>query len=92
MLTYVDTAMRAVLNKLNVSTSCLSYLLQVTARKTDHNAHNTSPTNSILLLMFEILGDGLRMKARVLPYTLGSMLEVEFLSSRVFTGNNYTSP
>jgi hypothetical protein len=77
MLTYVDTVMRVVLNRLNVSTSCLSHLLQVTARKTDFNGQSALP-NSIFLLMFEILGDGLRMKARVLPSTLKSMLEVEF--------------
>jgi hypothetical protein len=80
MLTYIDILLRAVLNRLNVSSSCLSHLLQVTARKTDHNAHSASP-NSIILLIFEILGDGLRMKARVLPYTLGSMLKVELPSN-----------
>jgi hypothetical protein len=72
--------MRVVLNRLNVSTSCLSYLLQVTARKTDFNGNTASP-DTIVLLVFEILGDGLRMKARVLPFTLRSMLEVEFLST-----------
>lgn len=74
MLIYVDTVMRVVLNRLNISASCLSHLLQATANKTDFNGHSTSP-NSIVLLMFEILGDGLRMKARVLPSTLKSMLE-----------------
>lgn len=72
--------MRVVLNRLNISASCLSHLLQATANKTDFNGHSTSP-NSIVLLMFEILGDGLRMKARVLPSTLKSMLEVVFLSN-----------
>jgi len=77
MLTYVDTVMRVVLNRLHVNASCLSSLLQVTARKIGFDEHSTSPS-SIVLLMFEILGDGLRMKARVLPSTLSSMLEVEF--------------
>lgn len=69
---------RVVLNRLTVSVSCLSHLLQATARKMDFAVQSASP-NTIVLLMFEILGDGLRSKARVLPSTLSSMLEVEYL-------------
>lgn len=78
MLAYIDTVMRVVLNRLNVDASCLSHLLQATARKMDLIGQSASP-NSIVLLMFEILGDGLRLKARVLPSTLSSMLEVRYL-------------
>ncbi|RDB21389.1 hypothetical protein Hypma_011626 [Hypsizygus marmoreus] len=77
MLSYVDTVMRVLLNRLNVSTESSSRLLQVTAtlyRKT-HPNDSTPSMNSVLHLMFEVLADGLRLKARVLPSTIKSMID-----------------
>ena len=78
MLTYVDAVLRVVLNRLDVNASCISRLLHVAAslyRRTESSGPHPS-VNSIAVLVLEILADGLRMKARVLPSTLRSMLEV----------------
>lgn len=81
MLPYVDTVMRVILNRLSISTKSLSHLIQATAslfRKQQSN--DSAPTaNGVVPLIFEMLLDGLRMKARILPSTLRSMLEVSKL-------------
>ncbi|KAF8077923.1 hypothetical protein FPV67DRAFT_1403007 [Lyophyllum atratum] len=77
MLSYIDTVMRVLLTRLNVNTDSLSRLLQVTNalhRKTQGD-ESVPIANTVLLLLFEVLGDGLRSKARVLPSTLKSMLD-----------------
>ncbi|KAF5380960.1 hypothetical protein D9615_003973 [Tricholomella constricta] len=78
LLSYIDTVMRVLLNRLNVNADSLARLLQVTnALHRKAQANEPIPvTNSILLLMFEVLGDGLRLKARVPPPTVKSLLEV----------------
>lgn len=78
MLSYTNTVLRVILNRLNVDTASLSRLIHVTAsvyRKT-HFADTNGAIMGIIPIIFEVLGDGLRMKARVLPATLKSMLEV----------------
>lgn len=70
--------MRVLLNRSNVNTASLSKLLQVTAtlyRRTQA-AESTLPPDNIVLLVFELLAEGLRLKTRILPSTLKSMLEV----------------
>ncbi|GLB34930.1 putative response to drug [Lyophyllum shimeji] len=77
MLSYLDTVMRVLLTRSNVNTDSLSRLLQVTNvphRKTQLN-ESVPVANTILLLLLEVLGDGLRLKARVLPSTLKAMIE-----------------
>lgn len=74
MLSYTDTVMRIALNRMNVNASCLSRLLHVTSslfRKTEA-AH----ANNLASVVFEVLADGLRLKARIMPATLTAMLEV----------------
>lgn len=77
MLHYVDTVMRVVLNRLCVSTKSLSHLIQATMGLLRKQQSNDAPTaNGVVPLIFEMLSDGLRMKARILPFTIRSMLEV----------------
>jgi putative NIF3 family GTP cyclohydrolase 1 type 2 len=78
MLPYVDTVMRVVLNRLSISTKSLSRLIQATANlfRKHQPSDSTPPVNNVVALIFEILSDGLRMKARISPSTLRSMLEV----------------
>ena len=47
------------------------------------------PTNIIVTVILEILGDGLRLKARVLPTTLKAMLEVSLYHLRRFEGSHF---
>ncbi|KAJ6596919.1 hypothetical protein DFH09DRAFT_972654 [Mycena vulgaris] len=77
MLVCTDTILRAALHRLNVDASSLSRLLHVTAslyRKT-HPGDNGVPTNPVILVIFEMLADTLRLKTRTLPATLRAMLE-----------------
>ncbi|KAK0483676.1 hypothetical protein IW261DRAFT_1464504 [Armillaria novae-zelandiae] len=76
MLTYTDAILRMTLTRLAVDEECLSKLIQVTAtlyRKTQST--DSVPENAIIAVVLELLSDGLRMKIRVLPITLKSMLE-----------------
>ncbi|KAE9396073.1 hypothetical protein BT96DRAFT_997116 [Gymnopus androsaceus JB14] len=76
ILTYTDTVLRVALNRMLVDTATLSRLVQVTA--TLYRKGPTlsgEPSNNVILVIFEILNDALRLKARVLSGTLKSMLE-----------------
>ncbi|KAG6909693.1 hypothetical protein DXG01_015894 [Tephrocybe rancida] len=82
LLPYVDTILRVLLNRLSVDTEGLTRLLHVTNtlhRKT--MANDVPITNNVITLLFEVLGDGMRLKTRVLPSTLSCMLEVQSASS-----------
>ncbi|KAJ7709877.1 hypothetical protein B0H17DRAFT_1029591 [Mycena rosella] len=77
MLVCTDTILRGALHRLNVDVSSLSRLLHVTAslyRKT-HPGDSGVPTNPVILVIFEMLGEALRLKTRTLPATLRAMLE-----------------
>lgn len=78
MLSYTDIVLRAVLNRLSVNAETLSRLIHVTAtlqRKT----HIAEAGTEVIQVIFEILMEGLRLKARVLPATMKAMLEVSVL-------------
>ncbi|KIY72162.1 hypothetical protein CYLTODRAFT_367962 [Cylindrobasidium torrendii FP15055 ss-10] len=77
LLTYTDAVLRITLNRLEAETEGLTKLIQVTStlyRRTQ-TIDSTAPTNAILAVIFELLGDGLRMKARIHPMTIKAMLE-----------------
>ena len=77
ILTYTDTVLRVALNRMLVDTPTLARLVQVTATLYRKGATvNGEPSNNVILVIFEILNDALRLKARVLSGTLKSMLEV----------------
>lgn len=75
LLSYTDTILRIISNRLNVPAACLTQLLTVTT-KMFHKPTAQQPTNPIALVILEILGDGLKLKARIMPFTLKSMIEV----------------
>ncbi|KAF7338262.1 hypothetical protein MVEN_02051500 [Mycena venus] len=77
MLICVDAILRGLITRLNVDVPSLSRLIHVTAslyRKT-HPGESATPTSPIILIIFEMLADALRLKTRTLPSTLRSMLE-----------------
>ncbi|KAG6900874.1 hypothetical protein C0993_009992 [Termitomyces sp. T159_Od127] len=76
ILSSIDTILRALLSRLNVGTEGLSRLLQATSSLHKKTSNDTGVTNVVLHSLLEILSDGLRLKARVLPSTLKSMIEV----------------
>ncbi|KAK7019346.1 hypothetical protein R3P38DRAFT_2978554 [Favolaschia claudopus] len=77
MLVCIDTILRGVVHRLNVDVSSLSRLIHVTAslyRKT-HHGESGSSASPVVLAIFEMVADSLRLKTRTLPSTLRSMLE-----------------
>lgn len=69
--------LRVLLNRSNINTKSLSRLLQATAALFRHIPGDNPPqANNIILLMYELLADALRLKTRMLPFTLKSILEV----------------
>ncbi|KAF8894642.1 hypothetical protein BD779DRAFT_1502197 [Infundibulicybe gibba] len=78
MLPYVETIVRIVLQRLNIDTATLAHLLHATTnlyRKFQSRDHS-SGSNSLLFVLLEILGDGLRLKARISSQTLRATVEV----------------
>ncbi|KIK57795.1 hypothetical protein GYMLUDRAFT_228917 [Collybiopsis luxurians FD-317 M1] len=86
LLSYTDTVLRAALNRMLVEVATLSRLVQVTATlyRKGPPVHG-EPSNNIILVIFEILNEGLRLKARVLPGTIKAMLET--VMSATFNGS-----
>ncbi|KAJ7285806.1 hypothetical protein C8J57DRAFT_1431486 [Mycena rebaudengoi] len=77
MLICTDSALRGALHRLNVDSASLSRLLHVTTslyRKTQMDG-GAVPTNPIILALFEMLGETLRLKTRTLPSTLRAIIE-----------------
>ncbi|TFK42558.1 hypothetical protein BDQ12DRAFT_676416 [Crucibulum laeve] len=77
ILPYVDTVLRVTLNRLHVTSTCLKRLLEVTTTLSRKNQAQdpATPVNGIMSVIYEILGDALRIKARVQPSTLKAMLD-----------------
>lgn len=78
MLACVDTILRGALHRLDVDTTTLSRLLHVTASlyRKSHPGDSGGPTNPVILAIFEMLAETLRLKTRTLPATLRAMLEI----------------
>ncbi|KAF7363482.1 hypothetical protein MSAN_01004100 [Mycena sanguinolenta] len=76
MLVCIDSILRGTIHRLNVDASSLSRLIHVSASlyRKNHPGESTF-TNPITLVIFEMLADALRLKTRTLPSTLRSMLE-----------------
>jgi hypothetical protein len=81
LLPSINTVLRAALNRLYVDTACLARLSHVSA--CHHHPgpvqESTSSAVPVVNVLLEILLDGLRLKARILPMTLKSVIEVEAL-------------
>ncbi|KAJ7111596.1 hypothetical protein C8R43DRAFT_935944 [Mycena crocata] len=77
LLASTDTILRGALHRLNVDVPSLSRLLHISVslyRKT--HLGDSASTSPIILAIFEMLADTLRLKTRTLPSTLRTMLEV----------------
>ncbi|KAJ6502509.1 hypothetical protein C8R45DRAFT_976826 [Mycena sanguinolenta] len=76
MLMCIDSILRGAIHRLNVDASSLSRLIHVSASlyRKNHPGESTV-TNPIILVIFEMLADALRLKTRTLPSTLRAMLE-----------------
>ncbi|KAL0946866.1 hypothetical protein HGRIS_013032 [Hohenbuehelia grisea] len=78
LLPYVDIMLRTVLTRLTVNTKSLVQLVHVSSslfRKTQPELPGQASPNNVVQIIFEILGDGLRLKTRVHPASITAMLE-----------------
>lgn len=83
MLATIDTVLRVSLIRFNVSAQCLTRFLRVTSTlwrrpRPRQDPAGPAPLNKTDENIFEIVGGGLRMRARVLPSTLASLIEVRY--------------
>ncbi|KAF8212195.1 hypothetical protein K438DRAFT_1231208 [Mycena galopus ATCC 62051] len=87
MLVCVDTILRGAMHRLSVDVPSLSRLIHVSASlyRKNHPGESTL-TSPIILVIFEMLADALRLKTRTLPSTLRSMLET-IMTPLDHTGN-----
>jgi len=76
MLTYLDTALRISLHRLDVTSTSLSSLIKMTEVLKTPTKSGENPTDSFVGIIFEILSDALRLKSRVSSKTLTAMTEV----------------
>ncbi|KAH9951250.1 hypothetical protein B0H21DRAFT_272251 [Amylocystis lapponica] len=81
LLMFMETLLRAALVRFHVSGESLTRVLQITSTLYRKAAAATAPgaeapqTNPISLVMFEMLGDGLRGKARISAATISALVE-----------------
>jgi hypothetical protein len=83
----METVLRVALLRFHVNTQSLSRILHVTStlhRRTlsQHGQGGPDQTNTVAQVILEVLADGLRMKVRILPSTLNSILEVSLISCK----------
>jgi hypothetical protein len=74
LLQYIDVVLRVALNRLHLDVSCLGKLISVT---TVHRPKAQESLHSdIVSVLFDILGDGFRMKTKMAPLTIKTLIEV----------------
>ena len=74
LLQYIDVVLRVALNRLHLDVSCLGKLISVT---TVHRPKAQESLHSdIVSVLFDILGDGFRMKTKMAPLTIKILIEV----------------
>ena len=76
LLSYIDTVLRVALNRLYLDFSCLSKLISVTASHRPKAQESIQGGVNIVNTLFDILGDGFRMKTKMAPSTIKILIEV----------------
>ncbi|KDR81629.1 hypothetical protein GALMADRAFT_239698 [Galerina marginata CBS 339.88] len=75
LLPYVDTVLRVALNRLQVDLSSLNRLIKVASTYRPRVQDTAPGTVDIISVLFEILVDAIRMKTKMLPLTIKSLIE-----------------
>lgn len=85
----MDTVVRTALNRLQVKPACISRLIQVAApTRSKVKAQESIPGFLNLIdVLFEILLDGLRMKTKMLPLTIKTLIDVGILKFLILRNN-----
>lgn len=85
---YVDTVLRTSLNRLNVDAATLTRLIRAGLPLQPKLNDSFAGSGGIIQVLVEVLVDGLRMKTKMSPLTISSLIEV-FLPLRLSSMNNY---
>lgn len=75
---YVETVLRVALNRLHVSKSSLTRLVHVSSSQR-FKAQQLVSTMDTVNVLYDVLLDGFRMKTKMVPSTLVSLIEVRCL-------------
>lgn len=81
-LPYVDTLLRAALNRLHVNSPSLIRLLDVASAFQPKIHQESSTVFDVFNTLVEILADGLRMKTKALPLAIKCLADVSTPNSR----------
>ncbi|KAF8964709.1 hypothetical protein BDZ97DRAFT_1815206 [Flammula alnicola] len=76
LLPYVDVVLRVALNRLRVDESCLTGLIDASIANKPKKQEPVPGSIDIINVLFDILVDGFRMKTKMLPLTIKSLIEV----------------
>ena len=76
LLPYIDVVLRAALNRLHLDASCLGKLISVTTSHRPKAQESIQGGVDVINVLFEILGDGFRMKTKMAPLTIKILIEV----------------
>jgi hypothetical protein len=76
LLPCIDVVLRVALNRLHLDASCLGKLISVTTPHRSKAQESIQGGVDIINVLFDILGDGLRMKTKMAPSTIKVLIEV----------------
>jgi len=73
---YIDVVLRVALNRLHLDASCLGKLISVTTSHRPKAQESIQGGVDVINVLFDILGDGFRMKTKMAPSTIKTLIEV----------------
>ena len=76
LLPYIDVVLRVALNRLHLDASCLGKLISVTTPYRPRAQESIQGSVDFINVLFDILGDGFRMKTKMAPSTIKVLIEV----------------
>jgi hypothetical protein len=76
LLPCIDVVLRVALNRLHLDATCLGKLISAT---TPHRPKAQESGVDVINVLFDILGDGFRMKTKMAPSTIKVLIEVFLL-------------
>lgn len=76
LLPCIDVVLRVALNRLHLDASCLGKLISVTTPRHPKAQDSIQGGVDVINVLFDILGDGFRMKTKIAPSTIKVLIEV----------------
>jgi hypothetical protein len=76
LLPYIDVVLRVALNRLHLDAFCLGKLISVTTPHHPKAQESIQGGVDVINVLFDILGDGFRMKTKIAPSTIKILIEV----------------